>query len=941
MFMPLRRYALAVCLCATAVARAEQQSAPVPPDAELNSAIEEFKAQTRNLGLRADSPPKAGRHSPLRDWHGRLFENFRNDALDAVPHEIRQNGGNKGLLRRNQFGFNVAGPAVLPHVLTGRNTYFSLSYEGVREDIARTYLETIPTMAQRTGDYSDVVDAAGNVLPIYDPGSTSPNGSYDPTQPVSTTNLQYNRAPFPGNIIPSSRLDPVALKALQYYPAPNTDIGPFFQNNYFIDSPETNTANGMIGKVDQSVRERHRITMELAFSDGTLGAAQWFPTAANPGPSNRDFQTRRGSLEYVFTASARTVNTLTFEANSSVSTSGDSQDQTNYAAKIGLPGIQGDGFPLIQLAPYLNMGQSYPFSRNARNVYTWTDGISTKRGQHTLRVVGQYTRQQVNSYWPQYPAGLFTFDPGLTSLPGIVDTGDALASLLLGMPSFAQETLDARPSYFRRSEGSLAFRDRYEAMKGLTINLGLTLDLFRPRTEKYDRQSTVDLSAINPANGLPGALVVAGQNGFGSAFQPTLVRLAPSLSIAWNPLNDSKTVVRTSFARSYSGIPIYSGQFGTQAFNTYPTFLSSNTQLQPALILGNGVPPPSTPTPDLQPDAANNTIADLIDMSSRLPTYQSASLSIERELPASTILTVGFNYSGGKNLLVGNGAANPNAIPLEDLKYGNELNNLAFNQSLRPYPQYQGFNLYGLYPVGRYQRDAGFARVEKRLSQGLSVTAYFEFNKQMDDYSGPYGTQDFFNRQDEWSVTAGNRPERLDVSYTYELPIGPNKPFLRFPDWRRYLTDGWSVSGMGTVLSGDPIYLTPLFNNTGGVVQALQVDSVPGVDQHVANQGPSLWFNPAAFVQPPDFTIGDVSRTLAGLLNPGWQNWDMSLNKRFALASERTLEFNAAAFDFINHANWNDPSNVIGSTTTPNVNAGKIIGSRGGRVIQVGLRLSF
>ena len=481
----------------------------------------------------------------------------------------------------------------------GRNTYFSLSYEGVREDIARTYLQTIPTMAQRTGDYSDVVDAAGNVLPIYDPGYHQPqSGSYDPTQPVSTTNLQYIRAPFPGNIIPSSRLDPVALKALQYYPAPNTDIGPFFQNNYFIDSPETNTANGMIGKVDQSVRERHRVTMELAFSDGTLGAAQWFPTAANPGPSNRDFQTRRGSLEYVFTASARTVNTLTFEANSNVSTSGDSQDQTNYAAKIGLPGIQGDGFPLIQLAPYLNMGQSYPFSRNARNVYTWTDGISTKRGQHTLRVVGQYTRQQVNSYWPQYPAGLFTFDPGLTSLPGIVDTGDALASLLLGMPSFAQETIDARPSYFRRSEGSLAFRDRYEAMKGLTINLGLTLDLFRPRTEKYDRQSTVDLSAINPANGLPGALVVAGQNGFGSAFQPTLVRLAPSLSIAWNPLNDSKTVVRTSFARSYSGIPIYSGQFGTQAFNTYPTFLSPNTQLQPALILVTAchLPPHLRPT---------------------------------------------------------------------------------------------------------------------------------------------------------------------------------------------------------------------------------------------------------------------------------------------------------------------------------------------------------
>jgi hypothetical protein len=938
--MPLRQYALAVCLCAVTGARAQQQPPSAPPDAEMNSAIEEFKAQTRNLGLRADSPPKAGRHSPLRDWHGRLFENFRNDALDAVPHEIRQNGGTKGLLRRNQFGFNVAGPVVLPHLIQGRNTYFSLSYEGVREGIARTYLQTIPTMAQRTGDYSDVVDAAGNVLPIYDPASTRPNPTYDPSQAVSTSNLQYLRDPFPGNVIPQNQLDPVALKAMQFYPAPNTDIGPFFRNNYFINSPETNTANGMIGKIDQSLRERHRITLELAFSNGTLGAAKWFPSAANPGPSNRDFQTRRGSLEYVFTASARTVNTLTFEANSNVSTSGSTQDQTDYSAQIGLAGIRGNGFPQITLGPYLSMGQAYPFSRNVRNNYTWTDGLSTKRGPHTLRMVGQFTLQQVNTFWPQYPAGTLSFSEGLTSLPGIVDTGDALASFLLGMPYFGEQTIDTQPSYFRRSEGSLAFRDRYEVMKGLTVSLGLTLEMFNPRTEKYNRQSTVDLSAVNPANGLPGALAVAGQGG-GSAFQPTLVRLAPSLNITWNPLNDAKSVVRASFARNYSGIPIYSGQWGTQGFTSYPTYLSADVQLQPAFLLRNGVPASPTPVPDLQPDAANNTIADLIDRSHRLPTYQSASLSVERELPASTVITAGFSYSGGKNLLVGNASANPNAIPLEDLKYGNQLNNLAFNQSLRPYPQYQGFNLYGQYPVGRYQRDAGFVRVEKRSSSGLSLNAYFEFNKQMDDYSGPYGTQDFFNRQDEWSVTAGNRPERLELSYTYELPIGSNKPFLHYPDWRRYLIDGWSVSGMGSVSSGDPIYLTPLFNNTGGVVQALHVDTVPGVDPHVANQGPALWYNPAAFVQPADFTIGDVSRTLAGLLNPGWQNWDMSLNKRFALAADRTLEFNAAAFDFMNHANWNDPDNVIGSVTTPNVNAGKIIGSRGGRVIQVGLRLSF
>src|SRR3984957_15511875 len=162
--MSLYRYALAAYLCAAA-ASAGQQPPPAPPGPDMNSAVEEFKIQTRNLGLRPDSPRKSGRR-PVQDWHGRLFENFRNDALDAIPHEIRQNGGDKDLLRRNQFGFNVAGPVVIPRLLDGHgNTYFSLSYEGVRENIDRTYLQTIPTVPQRTGDYSDVLDPGGILSP--------------------------------------------------------------------------------------------------------------------------------------------------------------------------------------------------------------------------------------------------------------------------------------------------------------------------------------------------------------------------------------------------------------------------------------------------------------------------------------------------------------------------------------------------------------------------------------------------------------------------------------------------------------------------------------------------------------------------------------------------------------------------------------------------------
>ncbi len=674
----------------------------------------------------------------------------------------------------------------------------------------------------------------------------------------------------------------------------------------------------MIGKLDQTLLERHRASVEFVFSNGSLGAARLFPNIADPGAADRRFSNRRGSLDHVFTASARTVNTVSFDAASDTS-------------RNGTPGE--DPFPVISFAPYLGMGRGYPVSRTARNNFTWTESLSTRRGKHTVRLTAQYSRQQVNTFWPQYPAGSFRFGAGLTSLPGIVNTGHAFASFLLGMAEYAESSVVPGPSYFRRTAGVVAWNDRWEMRRGFTISVGANLERSTPRVEKYDRQSTVALDAVNPWNGRPGALVAASRGGYGRGFRPARLRLEPHASLAWNPRADTNTVVRASFARSYSAIPIYSAQWGTQGFAAYPTFISPNVQLEPAVMLAAGLPPLRYTLPHLAATAANDTVADLVDATDRQPTYQSASLTLERQLPGSVVLTAGAAYSGGKNLLVGNGAANPNAIPLDALRFRDLLNDEEFNRSLRPYPQYKGFDVYSGYPLGRYERDAAFLRMEKRASRGLTLSAYYEFARQMDDYSGPYGKQDFFSRQNEWSRTVGARPHYFQFSYTYDVPV----PQTRL----KTLGAGWSVTGSASMASGGPVYLRPQFNNTGGVVQALHVNSVPGVDPHAGARGPELWFNPAAFDQPPDFTLGAVSRTLSDVFNPGYQNYDVSVNKRFALAPDRALEFSAAGFNFLNRANWNDPDNVIGPASAPNVNAGKIIGSHGGRVIQMGLRFSF
>ena len=368
------------------------------------------------------------------------------------------------------------------------------------------------------------------------------------------------------------------------------------------------------------------------------------------------------------------------------------------------------------------MGRSYPFSRNARNRYEITDAFSTRVDGHSLRVTADYVYRQVNTYWPKYPAGSYRFGSGLTSLPGIVNTGHAFASFLLGLPEYAESTVTTAPSYFRHSAATLQFRDQYEIRKGLTLTAGLSLNRHTPRTEKYDRQSTVDLSTLNPETGRPGALIVAGENGTSRSFQPVIWSLDPTVSLAWNLRGSANTVLRLGYSRAHTQAPIYFGQWATQAFNRAVTFLSPNPQLEPAITLGADLPATPDAGPDTRPEAVNNTIADLMNRSGLEPVTQAASLSVERELPGSILLSVGATYSGGRDLLVGDLAANPNAISPDTMVYRDLLNDELFNRSVRPYPQYKGFELNGMWPARAILsrcglHSAGEARLQRSVGE--------------------------------------------------------------------------------------------------------------------------------------------------------------------------------------------------------------------------------
>ena len=423
------------------LAIAQQPPAKTPASPAILKAIEEFRTQTAKLSLSA-ADQAAGTSAPRpaakSAFHGNLYENLRNDFLDANPHEIVQRGGDPRKLRRNQWGLNVTGPVRIPKIYNGSgSTFFTFQYEGMRQSIGQFRLNTIATGLERTGSFGSTVDSAGNPLQIYDPQSTSPNPLYNPSQDVSTTNLQYLRQQFPSNTIPIVRQDRVAMAALQFYPLPNTAAGPFFQNNFYSVTPELDSANGFNTTIDHTFLQKHRITVKLGRSIGVNGNAPIFLTVANPNGPDTHVTNRNMRVEHIYTASAANVNTLSFQASSMTN---QNQAPVDAAGKV---------FPRYDISGYLGMGTGNPVAREARNDFRVNDTFATRWRSHRFSLTADIDNFQVNVNRPQFPEGNFQFTSGLTSLPGIINTGLGFASFLLGDASYASQSVISSPSYWR------------------------------------------------------------------------------------------------------------------------------------------------------------------------------------------------------------------------------------------------------------------------------------------------------------------------------------------------------------------------------------------------------------------------------------------------------------------------------------------------------------
>ena len=864
--------------------------------------------------------------SGTNQLHGSLYEYLRNNALDAPGFFAPVQNGSKIVpeLRYNVFGGTVGGP------VRRDKTFFFFAYEGQRLRTGGTDTFTVPTAAQRAGDFSQTFTAAGKQIPIYDPATTVTSGG------VTT------RALFPNNTIPANRLDPVALKLMTFYPAPNRAPDSLsgannFRGNYVVATP----ADFYMAKVDHNWNDRDRITGRYLWNGGASAETSIFPDRGADPRNTADNQQQYVYTNWTRTVSPASVNDLRFTYiyrlfhNLSEGLGGD------YPRKLGLTGVPANAFPQFQPAGFSNLGtnqqerKQFPIEQEQ-----WVDNFSHVSGRHSLKFGAEGRRSRNHEFNLPTVSGAFTFGTQPTGLPGNAATGNGLAAALLGFPTaFTQMQTDE----LDRSSWYLAAfaQDDWTVSQSLTINLGLRWETDTPIVDSRNRMNGFDQAEINPVSGTPGVVKFMGVNGFRTTpYRYDLNNFGPRFGLAWKPFRSGRTVIRGGYGIFYSH-PFESGQPNTAAlgFSQQTTLNSPDNGLTAPFYLRDGVPATSSAAPALndsfgavKPGQNANTAVTFYETNRATGYSQQFNLGVQRELPGQAVFEATVLGNVARKL--------PNAnLPINQI-LPQLLGPAHQSQADRPFPQFSNVSVIAP-TLGISNYYAGLARFQKRYSHGLSMGATYTFSKflanlsdpgsSVGDDAGPYSN--LYNRRADYGPEQNDVRHRVTVNAVYELPFGPGRRWLDTGLAGKIL-GGWSISNVSSAQTGGPLTITTQTNTTnsfsaGGLrANVLRNPNLSG------GGAVSAWFDTSAFAQPAPFTFGNGG--LGIVRAAGVVNLDFSILREFRMAERFRLQFRGEFFNALNHTNLGLPGHVFGGP-----GFGVISGSGPARQIQVGARLAF
>ena len=870
-------------------------------------AIQEFKIiksqYAAEFGGKASALVNVATKSGTNRLSGTVVEFLRNSAFDTRNY-FDDTASPVPPLRQHQYGATFGGP------LRRDRSFFFANYEGQRVRKSMTQTFSVPSTALRAGDFS-------GLPPLCDP--------------LAPAAASGGCAAFPGNQIPSTRIDPVARAFLPDVPLP--DSAGNVQNLRAVGKQRAD--------MDQfSLRLDHRVSagdqMYGRFTSYDVRDEQPFGSSALnetlvPG-FGRNVETRSRNVAAGYSRPFGTTffNEIRFGYLDVGGGQFSQNEGLDFASAAGLQGVTGDprdvGFPQVSFAgAFSTVGDPTNFTTRQNRSLELYENVLMERGRHTIKFGGYLFHLRFRPESPDNARGSFAFTGQFT--------GNPFGDFLLGYPTAALAGNGRAEEDGRTTWTHLYVQDDWHLLPSLTINLGLRSEINRHITDVRNRLSSIDLGypggrfvvasddrgniaadaqALLPLLPLPWA--TSEQAGWDpSLLRPGYKRFAPRTGLVWRVPGDSETVVRAAF-----GIFLNQWAYSVQqAFARNLPFFHAR-----AVNVASDVRVPTMTTGSILATQAPGTIGgSIMDWDYRVEYNQTYTLDVERQLGSRTSAELSFMASrtvGADSSTVRN-VPGPGPGPIADR---------------RPIPQ--------LGPVSAIRWDgwglyhSATLRLEHRLADGLSAGGSYTWSKSRDDASDPGATtheanvpQNVYDMRAEGALSSYHHAHRFVANGSYALP------WLRGAGgWREAVAGNWRVSGIVTLESGAPFTVnlgTDRANVGAGPAQRPNISGNPNLSSGRTAQ---RWFDTSVFSLPAPYTFGNAGRNI--VYGPGYANVDAVFQKDVHLSDHRQVELRWEVFNVFNRTNFNIPSRIA---FTPNF--GRIFSALPARQMQVGVKVTF
>lgn len=895
------------------------------------------------------------------ELHGGLWEILQNERLNANSWSNKRVAKPRLPYKQNQFGAAAGGPII-------KNRFFIFGdYQGTRiANMARSGLLSIPTQKMTTGDFSGLLgasvgsDAQGGTIvsgQIYDPLSTR------------TVNGQLVRDAFPGNIIPTTRIDSAAAKIMKAFPAENQPVKGFPLNDYYYTGVGHQDYDSGDLRSDFKLSDKDSFYGSLSWSDHSLLSGPPLPGALDGsgfGGNSQEDLTRNAQLGYTRVWSPSIISESRVAFSRLVSSRAQALPTVDQYATFGIGGYNPTSvIPLNGGLPYFGFDRYSYFgaaewlpTKEYSNVWDFIQNVAIMKGSHSFKFGGEF--RPIQFPFLQYPdaKGRMNFTQNGTAYPSNAKgstgaalnsvTGDAMASFLLG---FVDNGKMSTANFISSQKKSYSFyaQDDWKVTKKLTLNLGLRYDLFSPTYEKFGRQSNFSWQDVT--------LYIPEGNNQDAALPPNFTKAFPNVKVSRGQISKymypwdkwdfgprlglaynvtPKTVIRAGFGMFYGGEENEGGSpnLGESAPFNYTINLGRFDKTLTSIGLFDANPfftgglAGGYPKDVLTLPAPVSFIGFATDF--RNPLVQKWSVAIQREMPWQMSLEAAYT---GNHQLHQNVQHTANACP----NMGTTSSSITC-ESLRPIPNISSGTITDTFGYGNY--SALTLKLEKRLASGLQFISSYTWGHATANSGTPLSTS--YSVYDPTNYASGYANAQWDIrqnfttAFTYALPFGKGKSVGT--SWNPVLNQvlgGWMTNGILTIRTGSPLTLS--YNGCQGVWNSCRVDVVAGQDPNAApaaGRSPNLWFNTSGVTTPAALTGGNIGAF--NIRGPGGSTLDLSLFKTFRFTEHKDLEFRAEAFNLPNKTQLGNPD-----TAKQNATFGVITTSSNERKMQFALRFHF